>query len=488
MNTTPAETSEIQQLRQELDALKKEFQDLRRFLRVDPPAAEGQPPTLNLACTTLSLCSPQGQQRGLLLADDTGACLSLYGNDLAERIFLGVEDDATLLSFQNAAQETTLQLYAAAESGRGEISVFENGTPRAVVKAFDGGFGSVAVTNEDGTPSVGMCSLKTGGQLVLMNPEKKIVVRLASDTEMAPEGGMIFVSRKDGQPVVGMNASAGGGAVMVMDEKDFSVALMNGQHGGGLHIKAADKKSSINLLGAANGHSGITINGPENHPVAQLCGEANGGALIIQDQQDRERAVLRLAAGGEPFLALNTGAEKNHAVLLTAFKDKGALFLENPRGDVGGLNMEDGGGGLTFIQKQGEQPVVQLYLGFDDKSAGLHLRPQPNLHSAASLSTQAEGGLLLVAAPDGTRRAQVCALNNGGQLALFSDLGIERALLGSFDDGGGLKLKWGGTPSVIALATDKGGCVVANDGDGKPAASLPPRDDDGDDWKKWTDD
>ena len=45
MNTTQSE-SEIQQLRQELDALKKEFQELSRFLRVDPPEAEGQPPTL----------------------------------------------------------------------------------------------------------------------------------------------------------------------------------------------------------------------------------------------------------------------------------------------------------------------------------------------------------------------------------------------------------------------------------------------------------
>ena len=272
MNTTHPE-SEIQQLRQELDALKNEFQELRQFLRVDPPAEAGRPPTLNLTCTTLSLCNPQGQQRGLLLAADTGACLSLYGNDLQERIFLAVENDATLLSFQNAAQETTLQLYAGAEAGRGEISVFEKGTPRAVVKAFDGGFGSVAVTNEDGTPSVGMCSLKTGGQLALMNMEKKIVVRLASDTGLAPEGGMIFVSRPDGQPVVGVNATASGGAVMVMDENDFSVAMMKGQHGGGIHINAADKKSSINLLAAENGHSGLTINDSENNPVAQLSGE-----------------------------------------------------------------------------------------------------------------------------------------------------------------------------------------------------------------------
>ena len=150
--------------------------------------------------------------------------------------------------------------------------------------------------------------------------------------------------------------------------------------------------------------------------------------------------------------------------------------------------MEDCGGSLTFLEKQGEKPVVQLYLGFDEKSAGLHLRPQANLHSAASLTTQEEGGLLLVAAPDGARRAHLCALNDGGQLALFSDLGIERAVLGSFQDGGGLKLKWGGTPSVIALATDKGGCIVANDAEGKPAASLPARDDAGEDWKKWAED
>lgn len=482
MTTTQSDSNEITQLRQELDALRKEFQELRRFLRVDPPEEEGKSATLNIICTTLSLCNPQGRLRGRLIASQDAAFLSFDGGDLQQRIFLGVENDEPRLEFQTATHEPTLHLWAGAESGRGEIAVFEKGKPRAVMKAFDGECGSVAVTHEDGTPCVGMVSQKTGGQLALFTPEQKIAVRIFSDTEAAPEGGMIIVNRKDGQPVISLSASAAGGAVMIMDEGDFSAAMMNGQGGGGIFLKATDKKSSISLQAADNAHSGISILDSENRPLAQICGSAHGGELTIHDKQGGERAVIRMAKEG-PFLQFQAVDEKKHPVLLAGFGDRGALYLENARGDIGGLNMGEFGGSLTFLN---EQKVVQLTLGFDEKGTGLHLKPQPNLNSAAALVTQEQGGLLMVSAPDGARRAQLCGLNTGGQLALFNDLGIERVLLDSVEDGGVLKLKWGGTPAVIAGATDKGGFVIANDADGQIAATLPPRDDDGDDWKKWS--
>ncbi|HEY5043885.1 MAG TPA: hypothetical protein VIK53_18080 [Verrucomicrobiae bacterium] len=477
MTTTQTDPNEITQLRQELDALRKEFQELRRFLRVDPPEEEGKPATLNITCTTLSLCDPQGQLRGRLIAAKDAAFLSFDGGDAQQRIFFGVENDEPLLEFQTAAHETTLHAYAGAQSGRGEIVVFEKGRPRAVMKAFDGERGSVAVTHDDGTPCAGMISQKTGGQIMLLTPEHKVAIKLVSDIEIAPEGGMILVSRKDGQPVVSMNAAASGGAVMILDEGDFSAAMMNGEQGGGIFLNATDKKSSINLQSAANGHSGVSILDSENRSVAQLCGEDHGGALTIHDKQSRERAVIRMAAEG-PFLQFQAADEKIHPVLLTGFHDRGALYLENARGDIGGLNMGEFGGSLTFLN---EQKTIQLSLGFDEKGCGLHLKPQGNLNSAAALVTQEQGGLLMVSAPDGYRRGVLSASNDGGQLGLFSDLGIERVLLGSVKDGGALTLKWGGTPGIVAVATDKGGCVIANNADGETAATLPPREDDPED-------
>jgi thiamine pyrophosphate-dependent acetolactate synthase large subunit-like protein len=42
------------------------------------------------------------------------------------------------------------------------------------------------------------------------------------------------------------------------------------------------------------------------------------------------------------------------------------------------------------------------------------------------------------------------------------------------NDGGMLRMNWGGTVGVAASATDKGGMVVVMDGDGNPGPSLPP--------------
>lgn len=473
MPTDPTDANEISQLRQELAALRKEFQELRRFLRVDPPDEEGGPATLNIMCTTLSLCNPQGQMRGRLSASEDAAFLAFDGGDLQQRIFFGVENDEPRLEFKTGAQETTLLAHALPETGRGEIAVFEKGKPRAVMKAFADDCGSVAVTQDDGTPCAGMISQKTGGQIMLLTPDHKVAVKLASDTEVAPEGGLIIVSHKDGRPAVSMSATTAGGAVMILDEDDYSAAMMNGQEGGAIMVKAADKKSSIWLQSAADGKSGVSISDAENLCLAQLTGEDQGGALIIHDRENRERAVIRMAKDG-PFLQFQAGDKKIHPVLLTGFQDRGALFLENPRGDIGGLNMAEHGGSLTFLN---EQKVIQLFLGFDEKSCGLHLKPQGNLNSAAALVTQEQGGMLMVSAPDGYRRGVLSASNDGGQLGLFSDLGIERVLLGSVKDGGALTLKWGGTPGVLALATDKGGCVIANDENGQAAATLPPRED-----------
>jgi hypothetical protein len=473
MTATPNDPTELAQLRQELDTLRKEFQELRGFLRVSPAGEEG-PAHLDITCTSISLCDPKGQPRGRLMAAEDAAFLALDGTDEKQRIFLGVENNEPVLEFQTAAHEPTLHLWAGAESGRGEIAVFEKGKPRAVIKAFDNECGSVAVTHENGTPCVGMVSQKTGGQLVLFTPEQKIAVRLFSDTEAAPEGGMITVNRKDGQPSATLLAGKNGGSVMLLDKNDFHAAMTATEHGGNVIVKAADKKSSISLMSAANGHSSVSVSNSENRSLAELCAEDHGGALIIRDAQDHERAVIRLAEEG-PFMEFKGAEGKDKcAVLMTGFGDKGALYLRNPRGHVAGLNMNDFGGSLNFAD---EQNAIQLHLGFDEKQSGLHLKPQSGGNSVAALITQEQGGLLMVSAPDGIRRGYLCALNDGGQLCLFNDFGIERVLLGSAKDGGALKLQWGGTPAVIAVATDQGGGVVVNDAEGRKAASLPPPED-----------
>ena len=50
------------------------------------------------------------------------------------------------------------------------------------------------------------------------------------------------------------------------------------------------------------------------------------------------------------------------------------------------------------------------------------------------------------------------------------------AELACASDGGLLRLNWGGTLGVSALAMHEGGIIITNDANGNTNASVPPRD------------
>ena len=83
------------------------------------------------------------------------------------------------------------------------------------------------------------------------------------------------------------------------------------------------------------------------------------------------------------------------------------------------------------------------------------------------------GGVCVLSDFDGTRRAGMAANQSGGMVALYNDLGIQRVELGCAEDGGLLKLNWGGNIGVSALATHQGGAVLVNDANGELRDSLP---------------
>ncbi|HSU53707.1 MAG TPA: hypothetical protein VLT36_06585, partial [Candidatus Dormibacteraeota bacterium] len=240
-----------------------------------------------------------------------------------------------------------------------------------------------------------------------------------------PEGGMVMTLRKDGKVGCSMATMAKVSGISVED-------LGQGQ---------------IHLLSEANGPS-LRLTDPEGRPRLSLARTVNGATL-----------------------SFDSHTEHPH-IRLSAQADQVSFDLDNNKGDHITLQTATDGGAVFALSNPANQP--QLMIMNSKAGPSIALQPKPDQGAAATLACSKEGGALFICDAEGTRRCGLCATEDGSQLMLFNDLGIERVLLGSAQDGGALRLNWGGTMGVAALATQEGGAVVVNDANGQPRASLPP--------------
>lgn len=480
METAAAELERLKQqvaaLSQQVTRCKDQLAELRQFLTVEErDDLEGSPKILHIRCWGLTLCNPAKPNRtqGLLMGSETGPFLALWGSDEKARITLSAEDDTAGCSFYSKDLKEAVTIRVDEPAGRGEVGVFEAGQPRAILKATPQG-GCVSVVHDDGKVRGTMVSSASGADVLLVNPDMKPVVKLTSETE---KGGFICVNAPNGKPAVALTPNEQGGSVLVMHRQGgVGCALTTAAQGGAVQVSASQGKAGATLMVTDSGAM-VSVSNAEGVRVAELATDNQRGSVSLSDAQGKERLALRQSDQG-PFLALKTGEDKTH-VMLSCFDGQGELDLESPEGAVTALKTHKGGSSLSMTNAQGK---LTLYAGHLDGKTAVHLQPTDEENAAVSLFTQADGeGAVMVSAKDGYRRAALSAAKDGGQLLLFNDLGLERALVACVQDGGAVRLSWGGTMSVAALARHEGGAVIVNDAEGKPAATLPPMADDGED-------
>jgi hypothetical protein len=405
------------------------------------------------------------------LAADEGPHLCLYGSDEKSRVFITAEKDDAQCDIYDKAGKVAVSLAVTPEGG-GQVSVHHEKNPRAVLKALPTS-GVVSVVNDKGFPYAAMVGEEAGGQLVILTSEGEPVVKLMSDT---PHGGMVAVANKQGEPLVALTVNEAGGA-MFTSRTDGGVAcsIMTNEDGGSILTYGKDQKMAAAILNTAGG-CGLRLHNSAGNVMLEMMTEVGGGSLHLRDTKGVDRIALMQGAMG-PLLTLKS-EEKENLVMLSAFNGEGAVMLHNKAGACANFQMSEKSTGLSLIDAKKN---LQIYFGHDvgTDRASFHLKPKENENSAVALATGPEGGIIMVSGPDGTRRGGICAARDGGQLLLFNDLGIERVLLGSADDGGLLKLNWGGNVGMSALATHKGGVVIVNNADGKVSASLPLPDEEG---------
>jgi hypothetical protein len=216
-------TQENAKLAKDFATLQHRFTEISQCIHVEHPdeGVEGRP-MLSLRCSIISLVHPDKPNctAGILGATREGAYLWLYGDGGIEgkaRVTLDVENNAGRLLLLGKEAKESVQLWNVEPNGRGHIAVYENGKPRALVKAMDQGGGAVSVVHDDGTPRAGMVSTEEkGGEMFAVTPDMQMGVKITGEI---PGGGSVIVNHTDGKAGVILGCVEDHGAVVIKDSK-----------------------------------------------------------------------------------------------------------------------------------------------------------------------------------------------------------------------------------------------------------------------------
>lgn len=225
MKNESTQPAELDQLKSEVAALRRELAELKRFFSIEQPGADNGPALLHIHCSTLTLCDPTDPNRsqGMLAANEDGPALSLWGSDAKARVILSAKKDVASCDLLAKDLKTAVQLTVDEPSGRGQVGILEAGKPRALMKATDQG-GVVSVVHDDGQVRALMLSSEHGGgEFLAVTPDMKTGVKI---TAGGPQGGVISVNRPNGKPGVLLACTNASGAVIVNDAQGQMLASL----------------------------------------------------------------------------------------------------------------------------------------------------------------------------------------------------------------------------------------------------------------------
>lgn len=464
-------TTEIAQLKAQVAALTQAVEALKLFLHLEPPGTkEGIGAGLHIRCTSLTLCDPADpfnpqKAQGLLAGGKQGPLLTLNGSDAKPRLTLSVtKEDARCELFGKDLKQAVL-IHSEEASARGLVEALDAGQPRALLRAIDTA-GVVSVLHGEQQVRALMRGDAKGADLQVLNTRQQVVVQITSDQ---PHGGTVLVKNAAGKPAAAMDSINGEGAFFAFNQKEeISATLRATDKGGGLMLNGPGEKSTVSAFGTELGGF-MRVFGPAGQTAAELTAEPHGGAVLVCDGAGKERAAIRMLTTGPLVMLRDT--DYKPLMNLSAVNGTGALHLFNTAGAFTSLEMQGQGSRLAMLD---EAKKIQLFMGHGAGRASLHLQPGDEQSSVVGIATTEQGGVMMVSAADGIRRAGLAASADGGQVCVFNDLGIERALIGTMGDGGMFKLNWGGTPGVVAAVTEKGGLIAVNDAEGNARMTMPP--------------
>ncbi|MEQ1883296.1 MAG: hypothetical protein ABL878_20270, partial [Burkholderiales bacterium] len=143
--------AELAELRKQTDRLREEMDGLTRFIHVQHDK-DGKP-YMSITCWLMHFSHPDDPNRVQMALNagkkGSGPYISLLGEDSKARIIIKLENDEPIIRVLAPGLKHAV-LITAPKDGRGLVGVFDNGNPRAVMKAGPDNAGVVSVVHDDG--------------------------------------------------------------------------------------------------------------------------------------------------------------------------------------------------------------------------------------------------------------------------------------------------------------------------------------------------
>jgi len=216
MNPTeiPANPTELEQLKQRVTELEKEMRLLIQHFGVEE--FEDGSKSVNLLCSAISLFSPDkpNQMQGCLSGGPDGPLLCLWGSANKPRLEITVDKDG-VPSIELFQKDEKVSVVIGEDSlGMASVAVFHEGQPRAAIKASEK-CGFVSAVHNGGQGRVAMVSQEASGEIIMLNPDMKCVVKLS--TQGQHDEGFITVNHSNGKAAVIISALPDHGCVILND-------------------------------------------------------------------------------------------------------------------------------------------------------------------------------------------------------------------------------------------------------------------------------
>jgi len=212
MNASNA--SELDQLKKRVAELEQEINDLIQHFGVEKFENGGK--SVNLMCSAITLFNPENPQQlqGCLAGGPDGPELSLWGGERKPRITIRVDQDG-IPSIELFQPDDTVSVVIGQDNlGMPSVAVFDKGQPRAAIKASEK-MGIVSAVHNGGQARATMTSQENSGEIMLLNPDMKVSVKLS--TQGQNDEGLITVNHSNGKPAVILSALPEHGCVIVND-------------------------------------------------------------------------------------------------------------------------------------------------------------------------------------------------------------------------------------------------------------------------------
>jgi hypothetical protein len=209
--------AELIALKQEVAQLKQQVAELRRFFTIEEPEKAPGQKIMTVRCSGIFLQNPAepNKTQGLLLANDDGPTIALWGSDEKARVIINVQEDKGAVRVYQEDLKAAVDI-GVNEKGESYVGVLHRGNPRAVLKALPEN-GAVSVVHDDGLVRAMLSSAFDHGEMFVVGGDMKAAVKLSSEGHDG--GGFLTVNHANGKAAAILTSTLAGGCVILNDSQ-----------------------------------------------------------------------------------------------------------------------------------------------------------------------------------------------------------------------------------------------------------------------------